>query len=84
MGHRNNKISYRKKSQGILIQDNVRSVETQTDELTTTHDDFAYLQKELTEFKRATQNEILLLKTHASCNNNHVGSVGIKEKRKVT
>ena len=47
----NNKISYRIKSQGIIIQDNVKSVETQTEATTVTGDsEFYNLQNDMQEF----------------------------------
>ena len=76
----NNKISYRIKSQGIIIQDNAKSVETQTETTTVTDDrEFANLQNDLQEFKRFAHNEILSLKTQ-TCNRNHTEKIGKSEK----
>ena len=67
----NNKISYRIKSQRIIIQDNVKSVETQTEPTTVTDDrEFVNLQNDLQEFKRFAHSEILSLKAQTS-NGNH-------------
>ena len=64
----NNKISYRKKCQGIIIQDNVKEVETQTETtekregekiLTDLH---AELQTDFVDFKRFLHSEMLSLK----------------------
>ena len=67
----NNKISYRIKSQGIIIQDNVKSVETQTEPTTVTDDrEFVNIQNDLQEFKRFAHSEILSLKAQTS-NGNH-------------
>ena len=78
----NNKISYRKRSQGIIIQDNVNSIETQTEEIAAIHDNgLTNLKNELLELKRFTHNEIISLKTQTSCNNmNQIGVVEMNEK----
>ena len=79
-GPSNNKISYRIKSQGIIIQDNVKSVEPQTEPTTFTDDrKFVNLPNDLPEFKRFVHNEILSLKAQTS-NGNNTEKIGKIEK----
>ena len=76
----NNKISYRIKSQEIIIQDNVKSVETQTEATTVTDErEFANLHNDLQEFKRFAHDEILSLKAQV-CHRNHAEKIGKIEK----
>ena len=60
----NNKISYRKRSQDIIIQDNVKSVSLQTETADTSNNEIVNLKNDLEELKRFAHNEILSLKAH--------------------
>ncbi len=76
----NNKISYRINTQEIIIQDNVKSVETQTEEATLTDArEFTNLHNDLQEFKRFAHDEILSLKAQVY-NRNPAEKIGKIEK----
>jgi len=68
----NNKLSYRKRCQDIIIQDNVKSVEIQTETVDTDHEDIANIKNDVEELKRFTHNEILSLRAQ-TYNGNYNG-----------
>ena len=58
----NNKLSYRKRCQDIIIQDNVKSVEIQTETVDTDYKEITNIKNDVEELKRFTHNEILSLR----------------------